>query len=372
MVRAVLATLVLVLVAAPPAAASTERSRGLVAALEEIDAKLSGSLSAAERRAVHVAKRAMVTEFFDGTDGPLILGLDCVVTELQKARARRARAHGRAAGACFERLAAELPASGALSRLRRDLRAIRGRIAAGRVFGSLATAWRRSAIAYVKEHHDHLIEGVALAAAYADLECIDVKVEAGRVGGAGSCARRLTRRVAENAPATPLETFGSDLSGDPVAIPGTFPEDTEFWTGGVTVPADGMITRFRLKIGDDPVDLPLRFSITRPQPDGRLMVISTTDPPYSLPGNRPATYTFSTSDLSFRCCRVHKGDVITANNRGADQTRDPYHWFTRKPGVTTFSHTCSPCGASMDPGNHWTGSPHQDLELLLQVEMRPD
>ena len=372
MSRIAWAAVVLALLAAPPAGASTERSRGLAAALERIDSRLTGSLIAAERRAVHEEKAELIASFFDGRDRVMLEDLDCVATRIQMARAGRARAHARAAGACMTHLAASVPASAALSALRRDLRAIVRRIRAGRAFGVMATGWRRKAVVYVKEHRRGEIEGLSLGQYYADLECIDVKVEAGRVSGAGSCARRLKRLVEENAPLSPLVTFGSDLTGEPVAMPGTWPEDTEFWTGGVTVPADGMITRFRMRIGSDPVDLPLRFSITRPQPDGRLLVISTTDPPYPLPGNKPGTYTFSAAELSFRCCRVRKGDVVTANNRGADQTRDPYVWFARRPGAVTFSHTCSPCGASMDPGNHWTGTPHQDLELLLQVEMRPD
>ena len=370
--RIAVATIVLALLAGSSAEASTDRSRALATALEKLDSRLTGSLSAAERRTVHTAKAEIVAHFFNAQERALLEGLDCVATRIQMARAGRARAHARVAATCMRRLTGTLPASASLSRLNRDLRAIRARIRAGRVFGSLATAWRRKAIVYVKEHHDHEIEGVPLAATYADLECIDVKVEAGRVSGAGSCARRLRRLVVENAPETPLVTFGSDLAGQPVAIPGTYPEDTEFWTGGVTVPADGMVTRFSLKTGSDPIDLPLRFSITRPQADGRLLVISTTDPPYALPGNRPGVHTFETSALSFRCCRVQKGDVITADNSGADQTQDPYVWFARKPGSVTFSHTCSPCGRSQDPGNYWTGTPHSDLELLLQVEMRPD
>ena len=370
--RIAAATIVLALLAGSSAEASTDRSRALAAALEQLDSRLTGTLSPGERREVHTAKAQLIARFFDGDDRVVIEGLDCVATQLQMARSRRAAARGRTAWACMTHLTASLPGSPELLGLQRDLRAIRARIRARRVFGSLATAWRKRAVTYVARRHNREIEGVFLAEAYADLECVDVKIEAGRVSGARSCARRYRRLVVERAPETPLVTFGSDLTGDPVAIPGTYPEDTEFWTGGLTVPVDGMVTRFSLKIGSDPVDLPLRFSITRPQADGRLLVISTTDPPYTLPGNRPGVYTFETSALSFRCCRVLKGDVITANNRGADQTQEPYVWFARRPGFVTYSHTCSPCGRSMDPGNYWTGTPHQDLELLLQVEMRPD
>jgi hypothetical protein len=70
------------------------------------------------------------------------------------------------------------------------------------------------------------LHGVPFNQVYYDIECIDVKVEA-------------------------------------VTLPDRFaPDDTKFWTSALTVHAAGMITAFRLKTGDSPADLPLRFSVT--------------------------------------------------------------------------------------------------------------
>jgi hypothetical protein len=60
-----------------------------------------------------------------------------------------------------------------------------------------------------------------------------------------------------------------------------------------------------VRVGANPVSLPIRFSIVEPQSDGR----------------------------------VKQGDIVTIDNRGADQTQDPYVWFARKPGFTAFSYT---------------------------------
>ena len=46
-----------------------------------------------------------------------------------------------------------------------------------------------------------------------------MKVEAGRASGAASCAKRLLRRSKSLAPAKPLMTFGSDLTGTAVTLP---------------------------------------------------------------------------------------------------------------------------------------------------------
>ena len=47
------------------------------------------------------------------------------------------------------------------------------------------------------------LHGVPFSQVYDDLECIDVKVEAGRASGAASCAKRLLRRSKSLAPAKP-------------------------------------------------------------------------------------------------------------------------------------------------------------------------
>jgi hypothetical protein len=384
----VLFLLLLVALLAFPATApaSTPRSNALGAALARLDVKLVGkkTLSAAQRRDVHAAKATLIATYYDESAGDVsyadvLTGLDCVSTDIQKARAA-SRAKGRslaaAAKRCLARLSAQLSSSGSpardVAKLGRDLAVIATAIGKGKAFGTKSTALRKASLALVKRHFGDAQDGVDFPEAYADLECVDVKIEAGRISGASACIHRLARLVDTSAPPTPPATFGSDLTGDPVVIAGTYPEDTEFWTDGVTVPADGVITEFRLKTGADPIDLPVRFSIVSPQPDGQVKVLTTTDPPYPLPANSPGVHSFKTSALGFTCCNVTKGDIVTVDNSGAGQTADPYVWFARKAGFTTFSHTCSPCGRSQDPGMVWTGMPHEGFELLLQIVEQPD
>jgi hypothetical protein len=239
--------------------------------------------------------------------------------------------------------------------------------------GAKSTALRKLATRYVKRYFDQqVVGGVSFGEAFSDLECVDVKVEAGRISGASACARRLARLIRQDGgggPPKPPIVWGSALAGDPVAIAGTYLDDSEFWTQGVTVPVAGTITQFRLKIGADPETLPLRFSVVRPQPDGQVKVITTTNPPYMLPGNAPGTYTFATSALSFKCCAVQPGDVVTVDNKGTP-TPDPYVWFAASASSTTFSHTWG-AADSQNAGMLWAGTPHAGFETLLQVVEQP-
>ncbi|CAA9486167.1 MAG: hypothetical protein AVDCRST_MAG53-1008 [uncultured Solirubrobacteraceae bacterium] len=373
---------------------------GLVKGLEALDGQLRGSLSASERASVHRAKALLVARHFDvpvrDTDyATVFTALDCVSTNIQRARnAARGKARSPAAKAkgCLAGLAEELADGGrAPAALRRDLSKLSKAVGAittatrkGKAFGAKATALRRRSARFVARHFDgRPVAGVRFSDVFEALECVDVKVESGAVRGAGACARKLRRLLRGNlppsqggtsdAPSAPPITFGSDLSGDPVAIPGKYPEDTEFWTRGLTIPRDGTITTFRVRVGANPVDLPIRFSVVEPQPDGRVKVLTTTHPPYQLPGNSPGTYSFQTSNLSFACCKVKQGDIVTIDNRGADQTQDPYVWFARRPGFTTFSYTNPTPGApTQDPGQFWTPRANEGYDLLVQAVVSPN
>src|SRR3954452_9224919 len=118
-------------------------------------------------------------------------------------------------------------------------------------------------------------------------------------------------------------TWGSDLTGDAVPIRGVWREDSEFWNKGVSAPASGTITKFRLKTGDTPVTIPIRFSVVRPVGAGKVKVITTTNPPYTVNAHDTGVHTYKTSALSFRCCKVRKGDIVTVDNRGANTVSDP-------------------------------------------------
>lgn len=386
---AVLLALAALAAAAPAAHAESADTGHVVRLLGELDHKLNGlsSLSSAERSVVHRDKAQLISDSYgDKANGityaELLNDLDCVDTSLQLARnASRKSAQKswvKQSKACQARLASALgaggQASGALTadvkRLGSAIGAVATRVRQGRVFGSKTRAVRDRAAAIVGSHFTGKQYGVALSEHFRDLECIDVKAESGRISGASSCARRLARLIKANAPAKPSVTFGSDLTGDPVALPGVWREDSEFWTTGLTVPAAGTVTEFRLRTGADPVSLPVRFSVVRPQPDGRVKVITTTDPPYLVPGGTPGIYTVKSSTFSFRCCRVLQGDIVTVDNRGAEETESPYVWFARKPGFTAFSHM-EP-GVSQDAGQLWRPDPHVGFDVLLQVVMTPD
>src|SRR3954454_9956140 len=95
-------------------------------------------------------------------------------------------------------------------------------------------------------------------------------------------------------PATPSAsvTWGSDLTGDAVPIRGTWREDSEFWTQGVHAPTKGTITTFRLKVGDTPKPIPTRFSVVRSVGGGKVKVITTTTPPFTLKAHAGGVHTF--------------------------------------------------------------------------------
>jgi len=276
----------------------------------------------------------------------MLTGLDCVATQVQRARNAAGRGRSatqsplRAAETCRASLAtraraAQGAAPSDLAAARTLLTDITSRARAGRAFGVRATELRRLLARIVtRRFAGSTLHQVSYAATYADLECVDVKVESGRIAGAAACARRLLRTARANAPAAQGITFGSDLSGTPTVLPVSFaPEDTEFWTAELSAPVDGRITAFRLKVGDSPTQLPLRFSVVRPQPDGTVVVITTTTPPFPLEAHAPGIATFSASALTFPNIMVRKGDIVTVDNSGTT-VRDAYVWFTERAGST--------------------------------------
>jgi hypothetical protein len=371
--------------AAPPAgAAGSGTSDGLKADLTSLVAQVSGSSPA--RAQVHAAKAKLIAAAYSdqvgGVSAARVVGdLDCISRNVQKARGASQRSTVRArftdARRCRGGLAKVATAGGAkglasdLAGVNATLKSMGAKAAAGKAFGAAATALRKTQSAIVaRRFSGETLHGVPVSQVYDDIECIDVKVEAGRASGASSCAKRLLRRTKSLAPAKPLMTFGSDLSGTAVTLPDRFaPEDTEFWTSALTVPAAGMVTEFRLKTGDSPIDLPLRFSVVRPRGDGTVVVITTTNPIYPLKAHDPGVHTYPTSGLSFVCCKVQAGDIITVDNSGTT-TQDAYVWFAAQPGTTTFSHTSN--GDSQNAGVVWAPITHAGYEVLLQVALQPE
>lgn len=356
---------------------------GISGLVSDLDAS---SLSSSQRAQLHKRKAKLLADALDdevrGIPAADVIGdLDCISVDVQKARATKRRSTAssrlRAAERCRSRLATRAKSakadglSGDLRAVKSRLRAIAARAKAGRVFGSKATALRKLQSRIVaKRFSGETLHGVPMGQVYDDVECIDVKTEARRVGGARSCAKRLLRRAKALAPPKDPVTFGSDLTGTPVTLPAQFAfDDTEFWTDAMTVPVDGTITTFRVRTGDSPVDLPLRFSIVRPNGDGSVTVITTTNPVYPLPAHEARVHSYATNVLSFPCCKARKGDIVTIDNSGTG-TPGAYVWFAAKDGSTTYSHTSG--GDSQNAGVVWRPITHPGFETLVQAVIQPD
>ncbi|HEV7496166.1 hypothetical protein [Baekduia sp.] len=376
---------VMLAAAAPPAgAAGSGTSDALKADLTSLVGQLSGGGSSAPQ--VHMAKAKLIVAAYDdqvgGVSAARVIGdLDCISLNVQKARgtSKRSTVRARFAGArgCSSDLAKRASAGGAnglasdLASVGATLKAMGAKAVAGKAFGAKATALRKTQSSIVARRFvSDTLHGVPFNQVYDDLECIDVKVEAGRASGAASCAKRLLRRSTSLAPAKDPVTFGSDLTGAAVTLPDRFaPDDTEFWTSALTVPAAGTITAFRLKTGDSPVDLPLRFSVVRPQGDGTVVVVTTTNPVYPLAAHDAGVHTYPTSGLSFACCKVKAGDIVTVDNSGTT-TPGAYVWFAARSDMTTLSHTSN--GDSQNAGVVWSPITHAGYEVLLQVVLQPE
>jgi hypothetical protein len=383
-----LSLLVVMLAAAAPSAgaAGSGTSDALKADLTSLVGQLSGPSSAADRARVHAAKAELIVAVYSDEIGGVsaarvISDLDCVSLNIQKARGTSKRSIVRArfadARGCRADLAKLASAGGAkglasdLASVGATLKAMGAKAVAGKAFGAKATALRKTQSSIVaRRFAGDTLHGVPFNQVYDDLECIDVKVEAGRASGAASCAKRLLRRSTSLAPAKDPVTFGSDLTGAAVTLPDRFaPDDTEFWTSALTVPAAGTITAFRLKTGDSPVDLPLRFSVVRPQGDGTVVVVTTTNPVYPLAAHDAGVHTYPISGLSFACCKVKAGDIVTVDNSGTT-TPSAYVWFAARSDMTTLSHTSN--GDSQNAGVVWSPITHAGYEVLLQVVLQPE
>jgi hypothetical protein len=365
-IAAVLSILLAVPAAAPAAGTGTADSFS-----DNVGALVTALSGTTGRGAVHVGTSLIFTNNVGGDEGRVAAGLDCVSIQVQGARNSKTFARSRVAAAqkCLSGLPRSAPSTKAI---KKSLQTIAARAKAGRVFGARATALRAQQSAYMAAHYKSInIFGVDLPEIYDDLECADVKIETNHQSGALSCVKRLARVSRQVAPLKPPITFGSDLSGTPQALPNaTFaPDDTEFWDAALTVPADGMITTFRLKTGDSPTDLPLRFSVVRPNGDGTVTVVTTTNPVYPLAAHDATVHTYPTASLSFACCKVRKGDIVTVDNSGTT-TQNAYVWFAPQPGTVTYSHTSN--GLSQNAGVVWTPITHDGYETLVQVVLQPN
>jgi hypothetical protein len=173
--------------------------------------------------------------------------------------------------------------------------------------------------------------------------------------------------------------FGSNLTGAP-DVARQSPDDTNNFIvagagalgGGAGAPADGLITRIRVKGFAPKGDLDVKFRVIRPLPDGRFLAVST---PLigTLPGpDRNGIHTYDVPDP--RAFRVQAGDLIGIFQQGNfDPVTNPdgsiMQIFTRAPGWQVGE-------VSIHNGfNDGTTEPAlrlDDVQLLLEAVLSPD
>ena len=174
-------------------------------------------------------------------------------------------------------------------------------------------------------------------------------------------------------------TWGSSLAGAPTeTIPGVYAQDAEFWLTGLGSPAvagvqpvavapmSGRIVSVRLKVGDDSMDVPLRFSVVQPLGDGRTQVLTTSTPHLMLPAHSPGIHEFDFSQLRFPM-PINKGDYLTIDTPGVKP--EAMLWYAAVPGSTSALYTSH--GPTQDPGYVRTQTTVPGLELLMQVVEQP-
>jgi hypothetical protein len=174
-------------------------------------------------------------------------------------------------------------------------------------------------------------------------------------------------------------TWGSSLAGSPTeTIPGRYAQDAEFWLTGigspavpgvqpvVVAPVPGRIVSVRLKVGDDSMDVPLRFSVVKPLGDGRTQVLTTSTPHLILPAHSPGIHEFDFSQLRFPM-PINKGDYLTIDTPGVKP--EAMLWYAAVPGSTSALYTSH--GPTQDPGYVRTETTVPGLELLMQVVEQP-
>lgn len=213
--RAALVILTVASFAASAPAASAFSAQDLIAGLTQLDTKVAGKsrLTPDERTALHTEKAALIaaayaTEASGVTYADVLLGLDCVDLDLQLARntpiKRQALSWAGKALACQRTLADALRDGGKASpALTSDIASVGSkikelisRIRRGKAFGQKTTALRGFANQIAsRDFGGASIYGVPFSEHFRDLECADVKVEAGRVSGASACLHRLRRFV---------------------------------------------------------------------------------------------------------------------------------------------------------------------------------
>jgi hypothetical protein len=216
------------------------------------------------------------------------------------------------------------------------------------------------------------------------------------LAGPASAREGVTAGAAKHAflnkltpPPTPaMIPLGSDLLGSPAALLGNTAGDTESWNVSLawnayaaraavlakqtTVPVEGWLVGVTLKgyavSGDMPGpggSEPFRVGVEQVLPSGQLEVLSTSNPPFQLPGTS-GTYSFAVGPPATGfAMRLRKGNVVSFDNRGGT-----WAVYASVPGSST-DYALSMGGLEQNAGVKWTGTPRANTELLLQVTEQP-
>jgi hypothetical protein len=192
------------------------------------------------------------------------------------------------------------------------------------------------------------------------------------------------KNVVDAPPAPAKVTFGASLLGTPEPRTGNFESDAEFWeavfaaAGGIsgvqrttTVPVAGWLVGVTIHghavSGDMPGpegSEPFRIGVEEALPGGTLKVLETSTPPFTLPGTEGLRYFWIGPPYTTFPMRLKPGEVVSFDTRGGT-----WAIFSHAPGsvVDHFAGT----GLTQNAGVEWTGTPHEDDELEMQVVEQP-
>jgi len=273
----------------------------------------------------------------------------------------------------------------------------------GKKVGPSIPELRKRLFALADAEMQSSIYGVKTSEWFRKLGCVSLGLEQAKLRDRGTLKRGRTKTMIKSArrcvqlfrksfkpaskqPAASAITFGSNhLSSTPQSLLGRFNEDIQYWlttvspqpteagyVASATAPADGMVTDIKVRgfavDGDNGrgAAQPIRFSVVRPLGSRQVEVVTTTDPPFTLPAS-DGVHNFSMSQVRWACCRVKKGDVIALDGRFGEHSV-----FARFPGAITDHFSPKQSGLpTQNPGYKWDGTPHSDVELLMQITMQP-
>jgi hypothetical protein len=174
---------------------------------------------------------------------------------------------------------------------------------------------------------------------------------------------------------------GSNLTAEPAPLLGNFDGDAEFWNlfyaaaagigANTKVPVDGWLTGVYVRgfavSGDTPGpggSQPFRVGVEQELPSGQLQVVSTSNPPFQLPGTSGTYYYWIGPPYTGFRMPLKKDEYVSFDTRGGT-----FAVFGSVPGASSASTVGK--GQEQNAGVIWTGTPHPGVELLMQGIEQP-